>query len=587
MFGFRWRFVLFSGLVLVQTGCPVDHTLELSVSQVKQFEFSWAPVAGAQYYQLYESADVGEAFVQIGGDIVGESVAFTMPLHFRVNARYMLFACGDDACLEAGTVDVAGHLAEAVGYVKASNTGAGDVFGATVALSNDGDTLIVGAPAESSQATGVDGDQGDDSAKDAGAVYVFVRNGAIWSQQAYIKASNTEAGDGFGVTLALSGDGDTLAVGATGEDSSATGINGDQVDNSSSWSGAVYVFVRSEGVWSQQAYLKASNPDAYDEFGSSVALSDDAGTLAVGAPKEESHVRGIDGDQTDNSLWLAGAAYVFVRSGGEWTQQAYVKASNTDLADFFGGTVALSGDGGTLAVGATGEDSGATGINGNPTDESVARSGAAYVFVRSGGVWSQQAYVKASNTGQDDAFGASMALSHDGDSLAVGADWEACLATGINGDQADDSAQGAGAVYVLVRSGEVWSQQAYIKASNTGFHDVFGRRLALSDDGNTLAAGAHGESSAATGIDGDQADLWATFSGAAHVFVRSGDVWSHKAYVKASNTDENDHFGLGVALSGDGSTLGVCAPHERSSATGIGGDQADNSIFGAGAVYLY
>jgi hypothetical protein len=115
---------------------------------------------------------------------------------------------------------------------------------------------------EDSNATGINGNQADDSAPDSGAVYVFTRSGGVWSQQAYVKASNTGPGDSFGFSLALSADGNTLAVGAYLENSNATGIGGNQADNSALDSGAVYVFTRSGGVWSQQAYIKASNTAA-------------------------------------------------------------------------------------------------------------------------------------------------------------------------------------------------------------------------------------------------------------------------------------------------------------------------------------
>jgi hypothetical protein len=157
---------------------------------------------------------------------------------------------------------------------------------------------------------------------------VYTRDGAgTWSQQAYIKASNTDADDSFGRSVALSGD--TLAVGASLEDSAATGIDGDQSDNSATNAGAVYVYTRdATGVWSQQAYIKASNTDAEDEFGL-VALSGD--TLAVGAFQEASAASGIDGDQSDNNASNSGAVYVYTRDGaGVWSQQAYIKASNTD-----------------------------------------------------------------------------------------------------------------------------------------------------------------------------------------------------------------------------------------------------------------
>ena len=139
---------------------------------------------------------------------------------------------------------------------------------------------------------------------------------------------------------------------------------------------------------------------------------------------------------------------MFTRAADAWKQQAYVKASNTDAEDRFGWSVALSGDGDTLAVGALFEDSAASGVGGGQADNTATNSGAAYVFTRAAGIWKQQAYVKASNTGGSDWFGQSLALSGDGDTLAVGAVYEDSAATGIGGDQADNTASHAGAVYV-------------------------------------------------------------------------------------------------------------------------------------------
>ena len=193
----------------------------------------------------------------------------------------------------------------------------------------------------------------DNSSIYAGAVYVFSRSGTTWTQQAYVKASNTEAGDQFGYSVSLSSDGNTLAVGAKHEDSNATGIiDTNQDDDTKSAAGAVYVFSRSGTTWTQQAYVKASNTEANDDFGYSVSLSSDGNTLAVGAQRESSNATGIGGDEDDNSAPFAGAVYVFSRSGTTWTQQAYVKASNTEKIDHFGASVSLSSDGNTLAVGA-------------------------------------------------------------------------------------------------------------------------------------------------------------------------------------------------------------------------------------------
>ena len=563
--------------------------LNLSMTPVKGFQFSWTDVTDATFYRLMENPDGSSGFSQLGADIVQgtQSVTELVALYARVNAQYVLQSCNASGCVDSAMVSVANNLVDSIGYFKASTSDASDGFGVTVSLSTDGNTLAVGAVGEGSNATGINGDQSDNSAGSSGAAYVFVRSGTSWSQQAYIKASNTANADQFGISLSLSGDGNTLAVGANAEDSNATGINGDQSDNSASFSGAAYVYVRSGTSWSQQAYIKASNAEANDFFGQSLSLSADGNTLAVGANGEASNATGINGDQSDNSVIPAGAAYVFVRSGTSWSQQAYIKASNTGTSDQFGGSLSLSGDGNTLVVGASGEDSNATGINGDQSNNSASDAGAAYVYVRSGTSWSQQAYVKAGNAEAGDSFGRSLSLSVAGNTLAVGATSEDSNATGINGDESDNSAFVAGAVYVYTRSGITWSQQAYVKASNTEAIDRFGTAVSLSADGNTLAVGANVEDSNATGINGDQSDNSASGSGAAYVFVRSGAMWSQQAYAKASNTGGDDQFGRAVGLSADGNTLAVGANDESSNATGVGGDQTDNSANSSGAVYVY
>jgi cysteine-rich repeat protein len=487
-----------------------------------------------------------------------------------------------DGCNSDCTIAASVHA-----YIKASNTDANDEFGFRVALSADGSTLAVSTIREASAASGVGGNQSSNSAADSGAVYVFTRSGVRWTQQAYLKASNTGAGDLFGWSLAISADGATLAVGARGEDSAATGVDGDQLNDNAFGSGAAYVFTRSGATWSQQAYLKVSNTGAYDQFGVSLALSADGSTLAIGATGESSAATGIDGDQTDDSANGAGAVYVFTRSGATWSQQAYVKASNTGLRDAFGASVALSADGSTLAVGASDERSAATGVNGDQTDNSAGDAGAVYVFTRSGTAWSQQAYIKASNTGVADLFGASIALSGDGSTLAVASVLEDSAATGIDGDQTDDSAGDAGAVYVFTRSGTTWSQEAYVKASNTGAGDSFGFSVALSGDGSMLAVGAVLEDSAASAIGGNQADNSRPDSGAVYVFGRSGTTWSQISYIKASNTGVDDQFGGSVAVSSDGSTLAAGAVLEDSASTGVNNNQSNNLASNSGTVYVH
>ena len=327
--------------------------------------------------------------------------------------------------------------------ITASNAEAGDSFGFAVTLS--GDTLAVSALNESSRATGVNMNQSDNTAQASGAVYIFTRSqivgGTLWMQQAYIKASNTDAGDQFGKSIALFGD--TLAVGATGEASSAKGINNAQDDNLAPASGAVYVFQRSGVTWSQRAYIKASNAAGLAQFGSAIALLSD--TMIVSAATEWGAATGIDGNQNDLSKIAAGAVYVFERNNDVWAQKSYIKASNADMGDQFGASVALSDE--VLAVAARLEDSDAVGVNGDQTNNNAADSGAVYVFRKEGGTWAQRAYIKASNTETNDWFGVPVALS--GDTLVVAAPQEDGGEMGISGNQADNRAEDSGAIYVF------------------------------------------------------------------------------------------------------------------------------------------
>lgn len=494
-------------------------------------------------------------------------------------------------------------------YLKASNTGAGDLFGYAVAIA--GDTVVVGATIEDSTAlnsgaafvftrTGTtwtqqavlkagnavaNGQFGwsvaisgntvvvgtpweDTTAADSGAAYVFVRSGTVWNQQAMLKASNADPGDGFGAAVAISTD--TVVVGAPQE--ASAGQN--QSDNSAGQAGAAYVFTRSGTAWSQQAYLKASNVERGDSFGWSVAVSGDS--IAVGAPSEDSSALGVNKDQLNNNAVDSGAVYILTRSGGAWSQQAYLKASNTGEDDRFGYAVAMSGN--TIVTSARWEGSA---FRADQSDDSLRQAGAAYVFVRSAADWSQEAYLKAEQPDNDDQFGQSVAIS--GDVIAVGSRGEASGATGINGNQADETAPSAGAVYVFERASGTWSLSAYLKASNTGAGDNFGWAVGVA--GNTVISGAWLEDSSATGVNGLANDEAATNAGAAYVFLRTGTTWAQQAFLKTSNSAAGDQFGYSVSLSGDIAVVG--APFEDSSATGVNGNQADNGASNSGAAYVF
>ena len=392
----------------------------------------------------------------------------------------------DESAIDAGAAYVFVRSGEAwvqQAYLKPSNTGEGDGFGRSVAVI--GDTIIVGADREDSSTTGVNS-VANDEAGDSGAVYVFERREGIWTQQAYLKASNSGAGDRFGYSVAI--EGDTLVVGARAEDSGTNGVN-TEADESASDSGAAYVFVRSEDSWVEQAYLKGSSLQSDDDFGRTVAISSD--TVVVGAQGDDSASTGINSTpliESNAAGRNSGAAYVFVRNEGRWTEEAYLKAHNTRQGDGFGIAVAVSA--GTVIAGAYSQNRGEY------------DSGAAYVFERDDGIWKQRGFLQAGNRSEDASFGISVALS--GDMAVIGAVEE------------DGGSSGSGAAYMFVRSDGSWTEQAYLKAASPGSSDRLGNAVSLS--GHTIVAGAFLEDSNTAGVNSTPNNR-SRDAGAAYVFT--------------------------------------------------------------------
>ena len=433
---------------------------------------------------------------------------------------------------------------EAIRYFKASNTDSGDTFGWAIAISDDGNTIAVGAPSEDSNATGIDGDRSNNASVDSGAVYVFTHSQSGWIQQAYVKATSVQSGAYFGASVALSSDGNTLAVGAPLANGGA---------------GVAYVLKRNGATWSYQNPISASNAYADSNFGWSIALSDSGNTLAVGAPGESNSVKNVNADTRAASA--AGAVYIFTPiSAGAWGNQIYLKASSVAANDNFGAALGLSGSGNLLAVGAPNKSNG---------------TGAVYTFAYNGSAWSTPLAVTASNAATGDNFGAAVALNTAGDTLAVGAPYKA------------NNGANAGEVYAFIGANSGWAEQTHIVASNTAANDDFGTALALSSDGNTLVVGAIGESSNATGLDGSQSDNSKDGVGAAYLFNRSGSSWTQQRYIKPSTSTVGDEFGTAIGLSADGSTLAISGAFEQSNATGIGGSQTNTSATDAGALWLF
>ena len=338
-------------------------------------------------------------------------------------------------------------------------------------------------------------------------------------QVAYIKASNAEAYDHFacgggnqghtGTSIALNGDGTTMAIGAAFESGGAAGVNGNQRDNSVYASGAVYVHVRQGDSWTQQAYVKASNPGQSDHFGSSVALSRDGNTMAVAAHWEASGATGSTAIRTTTRSRSPARSTSSPAPGMTWTQQAlhqgvehgkgYNEGTLVGDGDQFGFSLTLSGDGNTLAVGAISEDSAAQQINGNQGDDSAHLPARSTCYARAG-PRGAAGLRQERERGGGDGLGFSVALSFDGNTLAAAAFDEDGGGRGINPPDNTES-QNSGALYVFMRQGGTWSQQAHIKGSKGETSDGFGFATAISDDGNTIAVGSGDEACLTPGID--------------------------------------------------------------------------------------
>lgn len=404
------------------------------------------------------------------------------------------------------------------------------------ALAIDGDTLVVGTPRDE-------------------AAFVYVKTECGWSFQAELNADDETLGSNFGNAVAIQGD--TIVVGASLAE--ITPSEGEE----SIKAGAAYVFERGDGTWSQGAKLQAHNADATDLFGACVAL--DAGTIAIGAPGEDSASRTINAGSDDDSLESDGAAYLFSRVGDEWGEAAYLKREGDnpsgDVNWGFGVSVGLSNQ--HLVVGSPGSDFGG-----------ITDVGAAYAFNEESGVWAfeQALWVRAQLTSDNHGskFGSALAVSED--FLAVGAPDDG------------DGATPYGTVSIYSYQGK---NQGWVLNQRLGGFERssdFGASLAMGP--GRLIVGDSVESNGAQGIDAPQGQSVLPAVGAAHLFDRNPFTyqWRHTHYIKASNALAYDQFGDSVAISGD--AFVVSAPQRHSAPESLYSPM-DKYRLGPGATYVY
>lgn len=529
-------------------GCdlPTDLTSDALANSAT---LSWAAVSGAISYTLQWKPSTTAMWTTVAGitgtDHVVDGLLATVAYNYRVRTECVSGSsvyspvhtfttpctfgagCEDGDPLTGNDIIIADCVCagvplsplEQINKIVAGDRSTNAEFGSSVAI--NGDYAIVGAPQAAS-----------------GKVYIFMRIGTTWVQQQQLLVSDASGADWVGCSVAI--DGDYAIVGALKEDLDEMG--GNAVSNA----GCAYIFMRSGNVWIEQQKLVASDRATSDEFGGSVAISGDH--AIVGARFE-------DHDATGGSESIsAGSAYIFVRNGDTWTQQAKIVASDRNSSDEFGGSVAISGD--HAIVGARFEDHDAT--NGAPFNS----AGSAYIFVRSGDTWTQQQKIVASDRNTEDEFGASVAIS--GDHAIVGAPFEDHNASG------GASSWKAGSAYIFARYGDIWIQQQKIVASDRDLSDEFGWSVAIS--GDRAIIGAHHED------DGNSNPNY-NIAGAAYVFVRGGGVWAQHQKLRASDRALGDRFGASVAISSDHVIVGARTEDED--------EFGNNTIGEAGSAYLF
>ncbi len=450
------------------------------------------------------------------------------------------------------TVNIIRSTNTDIAYLKAPNTSddqitidAEDHFGYSLAADNT--TLVVGVPGEGS----TNSNPLDDTANNAGAVYVYDRNSdGDWSTPHYIKSPNPSADDRFGASVALSGN--TLVVGAP-SDASNTQMLADKNNNAAD-AGAIYIYSRSGSDWTFSHYLKSPNPEAGDHFGEAIAIYNNQ--IVIGAPLK---------DQTGQAD--AGVVYVAELNDNHWALQQTITATNPTTSSYFGRAVAINEN--HLAIGSPGTDA-----------DTVSNSGVVYLYQLQDMVWTQIQHIEAANADSGDGFGSVIALA--GGTLAIsalGEDSEFSI------DPSDNTLNDAGAVYVFEYDQIDWQQTAFLKASTAGAGDAFGTSLSLSN--NRLAVGAPNEDSLDS--DNQNNDSNANINAGAVYFydlLRSQENQSD--YIKSpgvnpiQNLGTEQLFGSAIVLTGD--RLVVGAPGEKSA---FPNNSVDTSANKAGAVFSF
>jgi hypothetical protein len=410
----------------------------------------------------------------------------------------------------ASTTESSRIVGEQAAKIAPAQGGPTALFGESVAMAADGETVLVGAP----------GSDTDDSSL-AGAAYVFEKGADGWTQRTRLVADDGARRDRFGGAVALAADGRTAIVGS----------QGDTVGEKAA-SGSVDIFTETDGGWTRQTVVTPDDADSGDRFGCAVAMAADGETALVGAFANE-EPNGANG----------GSAYLFTADGDGWSQRSKLTADDGDADDFFGWAVALADDGRTVLVGAPGDEA-----------DSGQNTGSVYAFGLRGGEWQQGPKLTADDGDGMDFFGRSVALSAEGTVALVGAE---------NDEDPNGSGEavgtGAGSAYVFGRRAGSWSQRAKLAPEDGDSGDQFGSSGSLAADGETAIVGATTDNDPNGRVEGEPT----SGAGSAYVFTDGDGGWQRVAKLAAADGDSGDRFGRSVALDAEGTTAFVGAQSDE------------------------
>lgn len=364
-----------------------------------------------------------------------------------------------------------------------------DNFGYSVALSGDGNTIIIGAFQH-------------DTAK--GSAYIYIRNGNTWIFQSKLLPIDNTYGDYFGVSVSLSYDGNTAIIGAHGDDSVK---------------GSAYIFIRNTNIWTEQSKLVAGDGITGDHFGYAVDISGDGNTAIISAYVDDGY---------------KGSVYIFSKDGITWNQHSKLIPINAEAGDVIGYSVGIDYTGNTVIISSHGNDT-ASGVD----------TGSAYVFSKISNIWTEQIELITSDATTNDVLGVSVSISGDGNTILVG----------VIGDDGVNGAD-TGSAYIFRKNNNIWTEQEKIVASDLSAGDLFGYSVNINYDGSMIIIGSYN-------------DPLKTASGNAYVFEYKNNNWIQ--HTKLSSTNINDRFGFSSSISDDGNIYVVGAYQENNS----------------GSVYLY